>query len=156
MLFDMSVEPPGDDSRAHRVEQAARRYGIVLTEPRERMFLRLVAAQGLILARQPRGDVLYLVRHLARWVLICVDERQQRIRTFLPLGPGAWVQVRNGERLPVEMVVETVLRRHKQALRAPLRPPAPAESAGAYRARIQGAVTARIHRCAVSRAGRRQ
>ena len=141
MLFDMSVEPPGDDSRAHRVEQAARRYGIVLTEPRERMFLRLVAAQGLI---------------LARWVLICVDERQQRIRTFLPLGPGAWVQVRNGERLPVEMVVETVLRRHKQALRAPLRPPAPAESAGAYRARIQGAVTARIHRCAVSRAGQRQ
>jgi len=156
VLFDMSVEPPGDDSRAHRVEQAARRYGIVLTEPRERMFLRLVAAQGLILARQPRGDVLYLVRHLSRWVLICVDERQQRIRTFLPLGPGAWVQVRNGERLPVEMVVETVLRRHKQALRAPLRPPAPAESAGAYRARIQGAVTARIHRCAVSRAGQRQ
>src|SRR6059036_73862 len=115
----MSVEPPGDDSRAHRVEQAARRYGIVLTEPRERMFLRLVAAQGLILARQPRGDVLYLVRHLSRWVLICVDERQQRIRTFLPLSPGAWVQVRNGERLPVEMVVETVLHRHKQALRAP-------------------------------------
>src|SRR5437867_9292378 len=143
----MSVEPPGDDSRAHRVEQAARRYGIVLTEPRERMFLRLVAAQGLILARRPRGDVLYLE---------CSFARQQRIRTFLPLGPGAWVQVRNGERLPVEMVVETVLRRHKQALRAPLRPPAPAESAGAYRARIQGAVTARIHRCAVSRAGQRQ
>ena len=81
-----------DYARAHRVEQAAHRYGIDLTVTRERMFLNLVAAQGLVLARQPRGNVLYLVRYMRRWVLLCVSERQRRIRTFLPLGPGAWLR----------------------------------------------------------------
>ena len=86
-----------DHARAHRVEQAAQRYGIDLTVAREGMFLRLVAAQGLVVARQARGDVAYLVRHLRRWVLLCVSERQRRIRTFLPLGPGAWLRQRNGD-----------------------------------------------------------
>jgi len=42
-----------DYARAHRMEQAAHRYGIDLTVTRERMFLSLVAAQGHVLARQP-------------------------------------------------------------------------------------------------------
>src|SRR5439155_20671504 len=87
-----------DHARAHRVEQARKRYGIDLTPERERMFLRLVAAQGLVLTQQPQGDVLYLVRHLRRWVLLCVSERQRRIRTFLPLGPEAWLQQPRGPR----------------------------------------------------------
>ena len=135
-----------DHARAHRVEQAARRYGIDLTVARERMFLRLVAAQGLVVARQARGDVAYLVRHLRRWVLLCVSERQRRIRTFLPLGPEAWLRQRNGDRLSVGTVIDAILSAHRQAIRAPLAPPRPTESSEAYRGRIEAAVTERIAR----------
>src|SRR5437870_13640150 len=105
------------------------------------MFLRLVAAQGLVLAQQPQGDVLYLVRHLRRWVLLCVSERQRRIRTLLPLGPEAWLRQRNGDRLPVGTVIDAALLARRQAIRAPLAPPGPGETSGAYRARIEAAVT---------------
>jgi len=135
-----------DHARAHRVEQAAQRYGIDLTVARERMFLRLVAAQGLVVARQARGDVAYLVRHLRRWVLLCVSERQRRIRTFLPLGPEAWLRQRNGDRLSVGTVIDAILSAHRQAIRAPLAPPRPTESSEAYRGRIEAAVTERIAR----------
>ena len=135
-----------DHARAHRVEQAAQRYGIDLTVARERMFLRLVAAQGLVVARQARGDVAYLVRHLRRWVLLCVSERQRRIRTFLPLGPEAWLRQRNGDRLSVGTVIDAILSAHGQAIRAPLAPPRPTESSEAYRGRIEAAVTERIAR----------
>ena len=135
-----------DHARAHRVEQAAQRYGIDLTVARERMFLRLVAAQGLVVARQARGDVAYLVRHLRRWVLLCVSERQRRIRTFLPLGPGAWLRQRNGDRLSVGTVIDAILSAHRQAIRTPLAPPRPTESSEAYRGRIEAAVTERIAR----------
>src|SRR5438128_4336668 len=132
-----------DHARAHRVEQAAQRYGIDLTVARERMFLRLVAAQGLVVARQARGDVAYLVRHLRRWVLLCVSERQRRIRTFLPLGPEAWLQQRNGDRLPVGTAIDAALLARRQAIRAPLAPPRPGETSRAYRARIEAAGTER-------------
>ncbi len=135
-----------DHARAHRVEQAAQRYGIDLTVARERMFLRLVAAQGLVVARQARGDVAYLVRHLRRWVLLCVSERQRRIRTFLPLGPEAWLRQRNGDRLSVGTVIDAILSAHRQAIRTPLAPPRPTESSEAYRGRIEAAVTERIAR----------
>ena len=135
-----------DHARAHRVEQAAQRYGIDLTVARERMFLRLVAAQGLVVARQARGDVAYLVRHLRRWVLLCVSERQRRIRTFLPLGPEAWLRQWNGDRLSVGTVIDAILSAHRQAIRTPLAPPRPTESSEAYRGRIEAAVTERIAR----------
>ena len=135
-----------EHARAHRVEQARKRYGIDLTPERERMFLRLVAAQGLVLTQQPQGDVLYLVRHLRRWVLLCVSERQRRIRTFLPLGPGAWLRQRNGDRLPVGTVIDATLSAYRQAIRAPLAPPRLTETSGAYRARIEAVVTKRIAR----------
>jgi len=135
-----------DYARAHRVEQAAHRYGIDLTVTRERMFLNLVAAQGLVLARQPRGNVLYLVRYMRRWVLLCVSERQRRIRTFLPLGPEAWLRQWNGDRLSVGTVIDAILSAHRQAIRAPLAPPRPTESSEAYRGRIEAAVTERIAR----------
>src|SRR5437870_13911475 len=133
-----------DHARAHRVEQAAQRYGIDLTVAQERMFLRLVAAQGLVVARQARGDVAYLVRHLRRWVLLCVSERQRRIRTFLPLGPEAWLRQRNGDRLLVGTVIDATLTAHRQAIRAPLAPPRPTETTGAYRGRLTAVVTERI------------
>ena len=113
---------------------------------RERMFLRLVAAQGLVVARQARGDVAYLVRHLRRWVLLCVSERQRRIRTFLPLGPEAWLRQGNGDRLSVGTVIDAILSAHRQAIRTPLAPPRPTESSEAYRGRIEAAVTERIAR----------
>ena len=140
-----------DHARAHRVEQAAQRYGIDLTVAREGMFLRLVAAQGLVVARQARGDVAYLVRHLRRWVLLCVSERQRRIRTFLPLGPEAWLRQRNGDRLSVGTVIDAILSAHRQAIRAPLAPPRPTESSEAYRGRIEAAVTERIARLRAQR-----
>jgi len=140
-----------DHARAHRVEQAAQRYGIDLTVARERMFLRLVAAQGLVVARQARGDVAYLVRHLRRWVLLCVSERQRRIRTFLPLGPEAWLRQRNGDRLSVGTVIDAILSAHRQAIRTPLAPPRPTESSEAYRGRIEAAVTERIARLRAQR-----
>src|SRR5438046_8572521 len=130
-----------DHARAHRVEQAAERYGIDLTVARERMFLRLVAAQGLVVARQARGDVAYLVRHLRRWVLLCVSERQRRIRTFLPLGPEAWLRQRNGDRLPVGTVIDATLSEYRQAIRAPLALPRLTETSGAHRARSDARVT---------------
>src|SRR5438132_415168 len=102
-----------DYARAHRVEQAAQRYGIDLTVARERMFLRLVAAQGHVLARQPRGNVIYLVRHMRRWILLCISERQRRIRTFLPLGPEAWLRQQNGDRLLVGTVIDATLTAHR-------------------------------------------
>ena len=135
-----------DYARAHRVEQAAQRYGIDLTVARERMFLRLVAAQGHVLARQPRGNVIYLVRHMRRWILLCISERQRRIRTFLPLGPEAWLRQRNGDRLLLGTVIDATLSAHRQAIRAPLAPPRPTETSEAYRARIEAAVTERIAR----------
>jgi len=128
------------------VEQAAHRYGIDLTVTRERMFLSLVAAQGHVLARQPGGNVLYLVRHMRRWVLLCVSERQRRIRTFLPLGPEAWLRQRNGDRLSVGTVIDAILSAHRQAIRTPLAPPRPTESSEAYRGRIEAAVTERMAR----------
>jgi len=140
-----------DHARAHRVEQAAQRYGIDLTVARERMFLRLVAAQGLVVTRQARGDVAYLVRHLRRWVLLCVSERQRRIRTFLPLGPEAWLRQWNGDRLSVGTVIDAILSAHRQAIRAPLAPPRPTESSEAYRGRIEAAVTERIARLRAQR-----
>src|SRR5438094_296067 len=111
-----------DYARAHRVEQAAQRYGIDLTVARERMFLRLVAAQGHVLARQPRGNVIYLVRHMRRWILLCISERQRRIRTFLPLGPEAWLRQQNGDRLLVGTV--RGLRRERSATPRPAASPA--------------------------------
>ena len=132
-----------EHARAHRVEQARKRYGIDLTPERERMFLRLVAAQGHVLAKQPQGDVLYLVRHLKRWILVCVSERQRRIRTLLPLGPEAWLRQRNGDRLPVGTAIDAALLARRQAIRAPLAPPRPGETSGGYRARIEAAVTER-------------
>ena len=140
-----------DHARAHRVEQAAQRYGIDLTVAREGMFLRLVAAQGLVVARQARGDVAYLVRHLRRWVLLCVSERQRRIRTFLPLGPEAWLRQWNGDRLSVGTVIDAILSAHRQTIRAPLAPPRPTESSEAYRGRIEAAVTERIARLRAQR-----
>src|SRR5207237_2752851 len=92
------------------------------------------------------GNVLYLVHHMTRWVLLCVSERQRRIRTFLPLGPGAWLRQRNGDRLPVGTVIDATISAYRQAIRAPLAPPRSTETSGAYRARIEAVVTERIAR----------
>jgi len=83
---------------------------------------------------------------MTRWVLLRVSERQRRIRTFLPLGPGVWLRQRNGDRLPVGTVIDATLSAYRQAIRAPLAPPRPTETSGAYRARIEAVVTERIAR----------
>jgi len=83
---------------------------------------------------------------MRRWVLLCVSERQRRIRTFLPLGPGAWLRQRNGDRLPVGTVIDATLSAYRQAIRAPLALPRLTETSGAYRARIEAVVTKRIAR----------